>query len=453
MNAHIVSPSGIAPGGVVVGDDGRIDRILAATETATADRIVDASGKLLFPGFVDAHVHMRDPGYPEKEDFSSGTVAAAVGGVTTVMCMPNTSPAVDGLDGVAVARRAGEARAHVDFALQGAITRTNLDDLGALWDSGVVSLEGLLSDAPENDRLDDPDLLTDALSRAAEIDALVGLYTGCQPMVVEAMERLQGSGRTDTRAFAEARPPLGESVGVTLVIDALSEIEARVVFRQVCTARGLGLLQMAKAQFPTGRISVEATPHNLLLNEEAMDRLGRHAQMIPPLRTEKDRAVMIGGVADGTVDFVGSDHAPHAPEQKEGETCWVSAGGVPGLDTITAAVMHLATTGQISFERVAEVLAATPARLFGLDHRKGAIAPGMDGDLVLVDPDRTQIVNRDMVRSRAGRSVFEGTELKGWPAMTLLRGNVIAEDGRFTGENVRGEWLPRKGAKSVAAAE
>ena len=442
-NASLVSPEGESSGGVLVGDDGRIEAILKSGERATADTIVDADGRLLFAGFIDAHVHMRDPGFTHKEDFNSGTTAAACGGITTVMCMPNTSPPVDKKAGFDAALEAGNANAHVDFALQGAVCRSNLDGMAELWALGVSSLETLLSDAPADDCLDDPALLLDALSTAARLGARVGIYTGCQALVDAGLKRTRDQGRADWRAFIDARLPLGEAIGVSLLLEVASYTGASIVVRQTCTARGMELLRRAKANLPPDRIAVEATPHHLHLDETLVDVLGPLTQMVPPLRPAADRDATAAALMDGTVDFVGSDHAPHAPEEKDGADPWSTPGGAPGLDTIAPAVLDFACRGHIPFSRVAEVLGTRPAELFGIADRKGLLQPGRDGDLVLVDPTIEHTVGPEHVRSKAGRSVFEGTSLRGWPVLTVLRGRIIAEECKLVASTPRGRFVPR----------
>lgn len=441
-NARLVTAAAERRGGVLVGDDGRIEAILDAGRRAAADLVIDAKERLLLPGFVDAHVHMRDPGFTHKEDFASGADAAACGGVTTVMCMPNTRPPIDGLAGFEAARAAGAARSAVDFTLQAAATRRNRGDLAALWDAGVTSFEGFLSDAAEDDRLDDPAILHDVLHEVARLGAVIGLYTGVQARIDEAARRLRAAGRRDWRAFAEARSAAGEAEGIAAALDLARRTGARVVFRQVSGAPAFRLLRQARRSGARA-IGVEATPHHLHLDDAVLDRLGPVAQMIPPLRPAADRDAALRALADGDVDFIGSDHAPHAPDEKAGDDAWGVPGGTAGLDTIAAATADLACRGAIPWTRVADLLAARPARIFGIADRKGDLRAGLDGDLTLVDPTLEREVRPDMLRSRAGRSVFEGARLRGWPVLTILRGRVIAENGTPAGGEPGGRFLPR----------
>ncbi len=439
-DAVLVGEDGARPGGILVGEDGRIEAVLDAGDRAHAATTIDARGRLLFPGFIDAHVHMRDPGYPHKETFATGTEGAACGGVTTVMCMPNTDPMAADVAGVAAMRAAGEGASLVDFTIQAAALPGNLDALPALWAEGVTSFEGLLSDAPDWMRLD-LDGLVEAARATASCGGVLGILTGNQDLVAGALERL--AGRRDYMAYVEARDPAGEAIGLAGLIEVARITGARIIARQVCTARGFAMIAAAQAADPSLSLGVEVTPHHLHLDTGAVDRHGPFALMVPPLRSPADCEAARAALAAGTVSFVGSDHAPHAIEEKDRASPWEVPGGTPGLDTVAPVVLNLAAGGRIPWSRVAQVLCGAPARLFGIADRKGRLAAGADGDLVLVDPHRARTVDAGLVHSRAGRSPFEGERLTGWPVLTILRGHVIAEQGRHVGNAPLGRWVPR----------
>jgi len=441
-NARVVTGEEVTAGGVLAAD-GRIVARLRGSEKAAADTAIDARGRLLFAGFVDAHVHMRDPGQPQKEDFGSGSTAAAIGGVTTVMCMPNTRPPIDSVAGFEQARRAGERASFVDFALQAAVHPGNHDAMAALWDAGVVSFETMLADGPPGEAYVTDAPLVEMLERAAKLGARIGVYCGDQAVVDAALGRLRAAGRKDFPAFAESRPPESEALGLTRLIEARQATHARIIARQVSTARGFEIIAAAKADAPEDSLLVEVTPHHLHLDVSALARLGPYAQMLPPLRSPADVAAAQQALAAGVVDFIGSDHAPHAVAEKDVADPWSCPSGTPGLDTLAAAALDLAARTVIGYPQVAALLAERPARLFGLANRKGHIAVGADADLALVDPDATLHVTLAAIHSRAARSPFEGATLRGRPVLTVLRGEVIAEDGKLVAERPRGRFLPR----------
>lgn len=443
-NARLVTAAEEKPGGVVVGDDGRIEAMLAGTAKAAAETVYDARGRLLFAGFIDAHVHMRDPGFTHKEEFGTGTTAAAIGGVTTVMCMPNTNPPIDGPAGFAAARAAGEKAALVDFTLQGAIVPGNLDRLEELWATGITSFEALMADVPDPVRLDDDQMLA-ALQTVAGLDAIVGVLPGAHAIYAAEVARVRASGTTEYLAAARARRPVAEAAGLAAFLELARATTARVALRQTSTVRGFALVAAAKAELK-GRLTVELIPHYMALDESALTRHGPFAWMIPPLKTPADGAAAARALADGTIDFIGTDHAPHARAEKEGKSPWDAMPGTPGLDTVAAVILNQACTGAIPFTRVAQVLGEGPARTFGVASRKGRLAVGADGDLAVVDPKLAKTVTAVMIHSKAGRSPFEGERLVGWPVLTALRGRVVAEDGRIVDATPGGRFVGRDAA-------
>lgn len=443
-SARVVTGAGVADGGIVAAD-GRIAARLRGNDKATADTVIDARGRMLFAGFVDAHVHMRDPGQPQKEDFASGSTAAAIGGVTTVMCMPNTKPPVDSVAGFDLARDAGEHASYVDFALQAVVHPGNHHAMAALWGAGAVSFETMLADGPPGEAYVDGAVLLQMLAHAAELGARVGVYCGNQTVVDLSLARLRASGRTDFPAFAESRPPESETLGLMQLIEAQRATDASVIARQVSTAPGFQIVAAAKTERPKDAIRVEVTPHHLHLDVATLARLGPYAQMLPPLRTAADVEAAQQAAAAGTVDFIGSDHAPHALAEKNAADPWSCPSGTPGLDTFAAAALDLAARRIISYPQVAALLAEHPAQVFGLADRKGCIEVGADADFVLVDPDALFHVTADAIHSRAARSPFEGAVLRGRPVLTVLRGEVIAEDGRLAARPPAGRFLPRAG--------
>ncbi|TVQ29767.1 MAG: hypothetical protein EA356_15920 [Geminicoccaceae bacterium] len=440
-DALLVTHEAVRPGGVVVGDDGRIEALLAAGERAAARVSVDARGRALFAGFVDGHVHMRDPGFPHKEDFASGTAAAAIGGVTTVLCMPNTNPSLRDLDGLAAAEAAARGRAFVDYGFEAAAGRDNLAALEPLWAAGVVSFETQFSEAGPADVLDDDAALAAVLGEVGRLGALLGVYTGDQRATAKRIELFRTAGRSDPMAYVEARPVEWEVAGLERLVRVARTTPARLLARQVSSAGGLGVLAAAK---PTLDLAIEVTPHHLHLDAAAVGRHGRFALMAPPLRFEQDVAAVRTALAVGLADVVGSDHAPHAPAEKETADLWQMPGGTPGLDTIVPAVLDLAARGVISLERVAAVLGERPAALFGLADRKGVLRPGADGDLVLVDLAATRTVGPGDIRSRAAQGPFTGVTLRGWPVLTVRRGEVIAADGKLCARTPAGQWQRRQ---------
>ncbi len=436
------------PGGVLCADDGHIEAVLEGTDSASADIQIDAGQKLLFPGFIDAHVHMRDPGYAHKEGFASGTRAAACGGITTVLCMPNTNPPVTNVAALNAAKDAGAGKAYVDFGLQAAAEPGNLRELAAMWDAGVTSFEALMAEVAPEGRTDTPARLYDLFAEVARIGGIVGVFVSDQSLIDRAKGAAKDAGDNGLAAVADSRVSLSEAVGIANALEVARATGVRLLIRQVSTKRGFELVRAARSTADGSNVSApnvfaEVTPHHLHLGRRTLDELGAFAFMLPPLRGTEDVEAARAALVDGTIDFVASDHAPHLPVEKEFDDAWKCAGGTPGLDTLVPSVLDIAACGQISWPKVANVLAEGPARLSGLTARKGRIAVGRDADLVLVDPEERKTVTPALVHSRAARSPFEGRSLTGWPVLTVLRGQIVAERGKLTDGPPRGIWISR----------
>ena len=444
-NALVVSGTDVKQGGVIVDDRGKIAKITAPDEKPiSSDNVIDAEGCLLFAGFIDAHVHMREPGAPNKESYDSGTRSAACGGVTTVMCMPNTDPPVTDINGFWETRRAAEGFAYVDFCIQAGINVNSVDNIQSLWEAGVTSFEAFLSDASDSDMLAISDFLSLATS-IAEINGVLGVYSGSKELLEAKLRDLKklNKGNVTLLDLARARDPLSEALGISTTVEVCRATRVKTVLRQTSTARGFIIARDAKKGDPDLPLAVEVTPHHLHLTEKRIRELSGFAYMIPPVRSRNDCEAAISALVDGTIDFVGSDHAPHQEEEKLSKDPWSVPGGVPGLDTIVPAVLDFASREIISYEDVARLLCERPASLFGIRDRKGDLKPGSDGDIVLVDPNLKGKITRDDILSKAKRSPFEGHKLSGRVVLTVLRGEIIAQNGEITGSKTLGSFVPR----------
>lgn len=412
--------------------DGRVAERLTPGAAAEARTTVDASGLLILPGLVDAHVHLREPGLTHKEDFETGTQAAAAGGVTTVMVMPTDDPLTLTPDQFAQKRELGERAAHVDFALQAGLG-PDLRHVQGLADLGAVSFELFLADVSPAILTSDAETLLQALFEIARCGAIAGITPGDHDLVTRRTAAAR-AGSTGSRGdFPASRPPISEALGVARACLAAEETSARVHLRQVSCRRSLSVLRGLAAR---GDVSAEVTPHNLVLDESELLRQGPFAKVAPPLRSRDDVLAMQEALRDGTIGIVATDHAPHLPAEKEAgmNDIWKAPAGLPGLQTFLPVMLGLVEEGCLSFRDLVRTCCAEPARRFGLFPRKGAIRPGSDADLVLVHPDeRFQIRNEDQY-SKSRRTPFHGREVRGRPVRAYLAGTEIMRDGLVEGK-------------------
>ena len=409
----------------------RGERIAAVEDELTADedeRVVDASGKRLLPGMIDTHVHFREPGYSHKETWTSGSHSAAAGGVTTVVDQPNTDPPT--VTGAAFDGKIDLAGASlVDFGINGGVT--------ADWDPETLLSRPLfalgevfLADST-GDMGIDTDLFADALAQATARDVTVTVHAeDASKFNVSAKQR------DDADAWSAYRAARAEVVAVQRACDIATDADARIHIAHTSTPGGIDAASEAG-------MTCEVTPHHMLLSRSDLSELGTHGRMNPPLRREKRRQRVYEKVADGTVDMIATDHAPHTSEEKDADI-WDAPSGVPGVETALPLMLAEARKGNLSYERVRDLTAANPADVFDLPD-KGRVAEGMDADLVLVDTTSTRPIRADSLHTTCDWTPFEGWEAV-FPELTLVRGEVAYErdpDGSETfgdpvGENVRG---------------
>jgi len=370
------------------------ERIAAVGEDLAADgRVIDATGKRLLPGMVDVHVHLRQPGFEHKETWASGTRSAAAGGVTTVVDQPNTDPPT--VDGAAFDRTAAAATdALVDFGINGGVTPDWGPD--SLLDRPLCALgEVFLADSTGEMGIDES-LFVDALDRARAAGLPVTVHAEDESLFEPGARE-----RTDADAWSAYRRADAEIVAARRACRLGAERDTRVHIAHASTPEAVDAATRHGA-------TCEVTPHHLLLSRADLDELGTHGRMNPPLRRERRRRELFERVADGTVDMVATDHAPHTRAEKEG-SIWDAPSGVPGVETALPLLLAQARQGNLGFERVRDLTARNPAAVFDLP-RKGGIEVGNDADLVLVDPADTEPVRAADLHTSVGWTPFEGHE-------------------------------------------
>lgn len=437
-NAKVMTPQGLVEGGVAI-DEGRIVAVGAGDCLPRARETIDGGGRWLLPGLVDGHVHFREPGLTHKEDFETGSRAAIRGGVTTVLEMPNTLPPVET---AAVLRDKAELlarRALVDYGLISVITERNVGRIEELASAGTMAYKIFLG--PTTGELPSPDdgQIADALARIAPTGLPVGVHAENPAIVARATARLKAQGRTDLLAHAEARPALAEAESINRMIFFARALGARLHIFHMSTKEGVELVRRAKADGV--RVTAETCPHYLLLTARDMGRLGPAAKMNPPLRGPEDLEALWGGLGDGTVDFVATDHAPHALDEKTRPVVWENASGASSIQFFLPLMLEQVARGRLTLADLVRLTVEGPARMYRLYPRKGVIAVGSDADMVLVDPGRRGIIRAAEMENKVRLTPFEGIECRGWPILTLLRGRVAMRDGRVVGSPGQGRFL------------
>ena len=404
------------------------ETIAAVEADLTADedeRVVDATDRRLLPGMIDVHVHFRQPGYSHKETWATGSRSAAAGGVTTVVDQPNTNPPT--IDAGAVDEKESlAAESVVDYGINGGVTEDW--DPNGLLDQPLFALgEVFLADST-GDMGIDADLFEDALVKATEKGRTVTVHAEDATLFNQ-----EAKERDDADAWSAFRTARAEEAAVERACDVAQDHDATIHIAHTSTPEGID------AAASTG-MTCEVTPHHLFLSRDDLDDLGTFGRMNPPLRSEERREAVYERVAEGTVDMIATDHAPHTREEKD-TAIWDAPSGVPGVETALPLLLEEARQGNLSYERVRDLTAANPADVFDLP-RKGTIEEGNDADLVLVDPDASREIRGENMHTKIDWTPFEGFDGV-FPELTMVRGTVVYENDageRFhghRGENVR----------------
>ena len=429
--------------------DGVITRVEAGL-AARGDEI-DAGDMYVLPGGVDVHVHSRDPGFTEKEDFGTLTEAAAAGGVTTVLDMPNTVPAVDSAGVLESKAALARSKARVDFGLWGLLrSSTTPEQLEGMAAAGAVGFKAYLAYSFSLSRkqvmyspgVEDPDLEPPAdygtLARLAPVVAQLGLPLAIHaedPTVLAAFRR----PLLNYDDLLQSRPPDAEAVAVSAAAAIARESGVHMHVAHLSSALGLRAAEDA-IQVGTS-LSLETCPQFLLLTAQDFDRVGTAMKMLPPIRTAADRDALVDGLKRGVISMVSTDHAPHTDEEKSRDFADAPSGS-PGVQTLYLSCLQLAKDlGNVWL--APRWVSQAPAELVGLAEHKGAIAPGFDADLVIVDPKRKTGVRAEEMRSRQRHSALAGKEFDFAIKEVFLRGEPVTRETRTRGRMVRPAMVAR----------
>ncbi|MEM0178463.1 MAG: dihydroorotase family protein, partial [Fervidicoccaceae archaeon] len=419
---HIVTPELVFDGDILI-SDGKIEKIGKQLSREGTDEVIDATGKLVFPGIIDEHVHMREPGLEYKDDFEHGTMAAAVGGVTTVAEMPNTIPPVDSRERIAEKAELLKKKATVDFALYGVLTDESVNKLEYMLKEGAIAFKAFLG--PTTGNLPSPDNSTiyRALELSKKYDFPVVFHAEDSSLISLFTERMKSSGRNDPSAHLLSRPPITEEIAVAKIYMIAKETGGKA---HVAHISSKGTLDFLLKAFEEGvRMTGETCPHYLYFDRSHYSTFGSKLKVNPPIREEEHRKALLEAIKSGVIYSVGSDHAPHSPEEKSRESIWDVPAGFIGVQLLLPSLLNLALDNLISLTDIPRLLSRNPAKLLGIWPMKGELIPGKsDGDIVIVDKNGETIVKEEWLITKSTITPFIGMKLKGKVEKTLLRGEI-----------------------------
>ena len=412
-NGHVINPATetdeVAD---ILAEDGKVVK-MEKNIKAKADRVIDAKGCYVMPGFIDMHVHFRDPGFTYKEDLQTGSAAAAAGGFTTVVCMANTKPVVDSVDIYKeIEDRCEQLPIKVwqAAAVSKGFEGKELTDMDALYEAGV---RGFTDDGIP---LMDEKLVEEAMKKAKELDVPISLHEE-DPAYIKQPGVNQG--KVSEQLNYGGASYLAEAVMVKRDCELAVKTGAKVDIQHISSGVAVDYVEEAKEK--GANVYAEASPHHFTLTEEAVLKYGTLARMNPPLRTEEDRQRIIKGLQEGTIEIIATDHAPHSKEEKD-KPLDQAPSGITGIETSLAlGVTELVEKGYLSMMQLLEKMTINPAKLYNME--QGRLQEGKPADVVLFDPEEEWEVKE--YKSKATNSPFTGWKLKGKVKYTICDGKII----------------------------
>lgn len=433
----------ILTGGTLVGELGSAPADVAITgelisaigrpgSLAPSKKVVDVTGLHLLPGAIDAHVHFREPGYTHKEDWQSGTAAAAMGGVTTVFEMPNTNPPTRSVKELQQKQQFAE-KAHVDFGIYGLLAEDNIDQIPALIDGGVNAFKCFMGNTFGNLPSPSTGAMLEGFELIAPSGLRISLHAETASIMAWRQSRLESAELNDPLCHIAARPEVVAIEAVSRAAVLAEWTGARIHILHISSAGELIPLTDAKRRGVD--ITGETCPCYLFLASEDYERLGSVIRVNPPVREKKDAKAIWKALQSGVVDMISTDHAPHTPEEKNQPVIWDADCGFPGVETQMPLMLSEVAAGRMSLEHYVKISAGNPARAFGLWPHKGQIAVGSHADIAIVNMNTVETVQASRLHSRGKVTPFEGRQTTGAPVHTLVRGSFVQRDRKLVSES------------------
>jgi allantoinase len=444
----VVTPSGTSEADIAVSDG-----VIAAVEPdleGSARTEVDASGLHVFPGAIDAHAHLCEPGRTHWEGFETGSWGFAAGGITAIFDMPLNAypPTTDG-PSFDLKLEAAEKSSVVDFALWGAIQPNNLDRLEEQAERGVVGFKAFMTPATEDFKNVDDLTLYEGMKIAARLGLPVAIHSESNPIVGELTRRALAEVRISARDYSDSRPVIAEVEAINRAMLFAEETGCKVHIVHVSTGRGVDLVTAARER--GADVSCETCAHYLMLTEDDLEKIGPVAKCAPPLRTRQEQDALWDRIREGTLRMVTSDHSPCPPDMKAGNDFHRVWGGISGGQFTLQVLLTEAEKRDVDLPSLALITSEAVAQRFNLPD-KGRIESGFDADLTLVDATRTKALEAEDILYRHKHSPYVGKELKGRIVRTLVRGTPVFSEGKIVSGPVGRLLKPERTPTSALSA-
>ncbi len=421
QGGRVIDPAnGVDKEADVLIEDGVIAAVGEGLSAKDAE-IIPAEGKIVVPGLIDMHVHLREPGQEAKEDFVSGSRAAAAGGYTTIATMPNTKPVVDDAALVRSLQKRAEDESIVHIEIIGALTKGQQGK--ELAEVGDMSEAGAIAFSDDGHYVQSAKVMLNGFDYLRSYDKIIISHDEETSLVEEgSMNECHRSAMLGLKG----RPTVAEDIAVMRDILLAEYAHARFHVAHISSAQAVDIVRQAKKRGV--RVTAEVTPHHLTMTDSCVDLKDSATKVNPPLRGEKDVNAVVEGLKDGTIDMIVTDHSPHAEEEKDVEYA-LAPSGFPGMETSVGVLLtDLYHTGKVELPLLISKLTAAPARVFGLK-KAGALSIGNPADITIIDTEKKWTVEPDKFYTRGTHSPFAGRKLKGKTVMTIVNGQIVMKDG------------------------
>jgi len=423
LNSRVYVNGEIVEAGIAI-DKGKILRIAKETNLPKASRKLDFKGCLTLPGLIDCHVHLRDQQLAYKEDFFTGTSAAAAGGITAVLDMPNNKPVTMDTKSLRERMKLAEKQAIVNIGFYSAFPE-DPEEISAIVKEGAVAFKIFLSQKIGGVDIDDDTALLQAFQITEKSSVPVAVHAEDREMLESSLKEIRQNRRDDASAYVKMHSPDSGVKAIKRVIRLIEKSFSHVHFCHISSTAELATLIEAKEKgLP---ITCEVTPHNLLLTFNHLKRYGNLALTNPPIRTKKDVKALWNAFQRGLIDIVASDHAPHAIEEKKVESVWDAKSGIPGLETMLPLLLTQVNKGRLKISDLVRASSEKPSQIFHLKDR-GSIAKGNWADLTVIDLNQEYKIDSSRFHSKAKYSPFDGYKVKGKPIKTFVNGRLVFDE-------------------------
>jgi len=439
-NGKVVTSTETFEGGVAI-SDGVIVAVGRDSELPSGRQVIDVGGQIITPGLIDAHVHFREPGLTYKEDFTTGSTAAVMGGVTTVLDMPNTKPTTSTPEVVKMREELIAQKSYCDIVLVGVVVQENVDQIKPMAEAGVVGFKIFLGTTIGNIPAPDDGAVVDALTQVAETGLRIGFHAENDQILKHRTRQLMEAGRQGPMAFLESRPAICEAESIQRMALFARYTGAKIHIYHLSSKDGAMMVREWKDKGMD--ITTETGPHYMFLHaEKYMNELGPRLRMNPPVRTSEHGEYLYQSILNGAVDMIATDHSPHTREEKLNPDIWKAISGFTGVETVMPLMLSEGVHKRgMSLNHFVKICSENPAKVWDVWPQKGSLHVGTDGDLTIIDLDKEWTIDENKLHSKNNVTPWHGWSGKGKPVTTIVRGQVMMRDEAFVAERPSGKLI------------